>query len=85
MTTASSTHRTGALASLGAVILAGAVVAAQFFVVPNAPKFPLATESRVYETADQKIKVTVIAHEILRPLETERANFVTEFGGAARV
>jgi glucose/arabinose dehydrogenase len=62
----SSIHRTGALASLGAVILASAV-AAQPFVVPNAPRFPLPLEPRVYETSEQKIKVTVIAHGIPRP------------------
>lgn len=60
-------RRTGVLAGLSTVILAGAVVAAQPFVVPNAPKFPLATEPRVYDTADQKIKVTVVAHGIPRP------------------
>ena len=67
MTSVSSIHRTSALASLGAVILASAVVAAQPFVVPNAPRFPLPTEPRVYETFEQKIKVTVIAHGIARP------------------
>ena len=35
--------------------------------VPNAPKFPLATEPHVYDTADQKIRVTVVAHGIPRP------------------
>ncbi len=60
-------RRTGVLASLGAVILAGAVVAAQPFVVPNAPKFPLALEPRTYNTSDQKITVTVVAHGIPRP------------------
>ena len=46
---------------------AGVVVAAQPFVVPNAPKFPLSTEPHVYDTADQKIRVTVVAHGIPRP------------------
>ena len=67
MTFVSSIRRTSALASLGAVILASAVVAAQPFVVPNAPRFPLPTEPRVHETFEQKIKVTVIAHGIARP------------------
>ena len=63
----SSLPRTSALASLGAVILASAVVAAQPFVVPNAPRFPLSLEPRIYDTSEQKIKVTVIAHGIPRP------------------
>jgi len=60
-------RRPSALASLGAIVLAGAVVAAQPFVNPNAPRFPLPTEPRVHETFEQKIKVTVIAHGIPRP------------------
>jgi glucose/arabinose dehydrogenase len=67
MITVSFIRRTGAAACLGAVILTAAVVAAQPFVVPNAPKFPLALEPRTYDTSDQKITVTVVAHGIPRP------------------
>ena len=33
----------------------------------GSPRYPLPTEPRVYETFQQKIKVTVIAHGIQRP------------------
>lgn len=63
----SSLRLSGTLAAFATVMLAGVIVAAQPFVVPNAPKFPLALEPRVHETIDQKIKVTVVAHGIPRP------------------
>jgi glucose/arabinose dehydrogenase len=55
-------------ASLGAALLAGVALFAQ----PRPPaagsaRFPLPTEPRVYQTNDQKIRVTVIARGIERP------------------
>ena len=49
-------------------VLAGAVLVAQpFRPPPNTPRFPLPTQPRVYDTFDQKIRATVVAHGIERP------------------
>jgi len=56
MTFVSPIRRPSALASLGAIVLAGAVVAAQPFVNPNAPRFPLPTEPRVHETLNRRLR-----------------------------
>jgi glucose/arabinose dehydrogenase len=57
-----------------AVIVAGTALLASVVLVaqpgrpaPNAPRFPLPTESKVYDTFEQKIRATVIAHGIERP------------------
>ena len=52
---------------VGAAVLAGASLLAQPTANPNAPRFPLPTEPRVYDTFEQKIKATVIAQGIERP------------------
>jgi glucose/arabinose dehydrogenase len=57
-----------------AVMLSGAAMLASVALIaqprpapPTAPRFPLPSEPRVYETFEQKIRVTVIAHGIERP------------------
>ena len=51
----------------GSVVLAGAALMAQPRAIPGPARFPLPTESRVYDTFEQKIRATVIAHGIERP------------------
>ena len=48
-------------------MLASAALVAQPRPAPNAPRFPLPIEPRVYDTFEQKIRVTVIARGIERP------------------
>ena len=59
--------RIGAVAIVGAALLVGVSLLAQPTANPNAPRFPLLTEPRVYDTFEQKIKVTVMARGIGRP------------------
>ena len=59
--------RIGAVAIVGAALLAGVSLLAQPTANPNAPRFPLPTEPRVFDTFEQKIKVTVMARGIGRP------------------
>ena len=47
--------------------LASAALVAQPRPAPNAPRFPLPTEPGIYDTFEQKIRVTVIARGIERP------------------
>lgn len=47
-----------------AAVVAGATLFAQ---APAPPRFPLPTEPKVFDTFEQKIKVTVVAHGIQRP------------------
>ncbi len=47
--------------------LASAALLAQPRPAPNARRFPLPAEPRIYETFDQKIRVTVVARGIERP------------------
>ena len=66
--TIAHTVRVGGGLVLSAALLAGVALLAQPRVPPaGAPRFPLATEPRVLQTFDQKIRVTVIAHGIERP------------------
>ena len=48
-------------------VCVGAALLAQPRPAPNAPRFPLPLESRTYDTFEQKVRVTVIAHGIERP------------------
>jgi glucose/arabinose dehydrogenase len=48
-------------------VLASVALVAQPRPVPGPPRFPLPTEPRVYDTSDQKIRATVVAHGIERP------------------
>ena len=57
----------GAALVAGSAMCASVALFAQPRANPNAPRFPLPTESRVYDTFEQKIRVTVIAHGIERP------------------
>lgn len=50
-----------------AMLASVALVAQPRPAAANAPRFPLPTEPRVYDTFEQKIKVTVIARGIERP------------------
>lgn len=61
-----STHvrRVAGLTLASAGLLASAVLLAQ---APPPPRFPLSTEPKVFDTFEQKIKVTVVAHGIQRP------------------
>lgn len=59
--------RRGVLAMAGFALVAAAALRAQPTPNPNAPRFPLPTEARVFDTFEQKIKVTVIARGIQRP------------------
>jgi glucose/arabinose dehydrogenase len=59
--------RTAGLFILGTAFLAGSALAKPRQPAPTAPRFPLPTEPRVYDTFQQKIKATVIAHGIGRP------------------
>src|SRR5207253_10457183 len=66
--TIAKAHRAGAGLILGAALLAGVALLAQTRPpAPGSPRFPLPTEPRVYQTFEQKIRVTVIAHGIERP------------------
>ena len=47
--------------------LASVALVAQPRPAPNAPRFPLPTEPRTYDTFEQKIRVTVVARGIARP------------------
>ncbi len=60
-------HWVGALMIAGTAMLASVVLIAQPRANPTAPRFPLPTEPRVYDTFEQKIRVTVIARGIERP------------------
>src|SRR5258708_21399115 len=52
----------------GSALLASAVLVAQpGRPAPNAPRFPLPTEPKIYDTFEQKIRATVIARGIERP------------------
>ena len=57
----------GALMVAAVAILASAALFAQPRANPSAPRFPLPAEPRVYDTFEQKIRVTVIARGIERP------------------
>ena len=58
---------------IGAVVIAGTAMVASVALLaqpranPSAPRFPLPNEPKVYDTFEQKIKVTVIARGIERP------------------
>ncbi len=60
-------HWVGALMIAGTAMLASVVLIAQPRANPTAPRFPLPTEPRVYDTFEQKIRVTVIARGVERP------------------
>jgi glucose/arabinose dehydrogenase len=57
----------GVVLVTGITMLAGAALVAQPRPNPGAPRFPLPTEPRTYDTFEQKIRATVIAHGIERP------------------
>ena len=68
MRTITQARRAGAGLVLGAALLAGVALLAQPRPpAPGSPRFPLSTEPHVYQTFEQKIRVTVIAHAIERP------------------
>jgi glucose/arabinose dehydrogenase len=56
-----------AAAALVTVLVPGAALAQPRPAAPTAPRFPLMTEPRLYDTFEQKIRVTVIARGIGRP------------------
>jgi aldose sugar dehydrogenase len=60
-------RRTCALAAVSVALVSGVAFAQPRPPAPGTPRFPLPTEPRIYETFQQKIKVTVIAHGIQRP------------------
>src|SRR5258706_8333223 len=61
-------RRVGAGWVVGAALRGGVAVPAQPSpAAPGGPRFPLPTEPHVYQTFEQKIKVTVVAHGIERP------------------
>ena len=60
-------HSIGVVMIAGSVVLASAALVAQPRAIPGPTRFPLPTESRVYDTFDQKVRTTVIAHGIPRP------------------
>lgn len=57
----------GAVMLAGAAMLASAALVAQPRPDPNAGRFPLPTEPRMYNTFEQKIRATVVARGIPRP------------------
>lgn len=57
----------GALMVAGVAMTASVALLAQPRPNPAAPRFPLPAEPRVYDTFEQKIRVTVIARGIERP------------------
>ena len=59
--------RIGSLAALGLVLFSGAALAQPRPPAAGSPRFPLATDARVYDTSEQKIRVSVVAHGIQRP------------------
>jgi len=68
MRTIAHARRAAAGLMLGAALLAGVALLAQTRPpAPGSRRFPLPTEPRVYQTFEQKIRVTVIAHGIERP------------------
>jgi glucose/arabinose dehydrogenase len=68
MRTTAQARRAAAALTVGAALLAGVALLAQTRPpAPGSRRFPLPTEPRVYQTFEQKIRVTVIAHGIERP------------------
>lgn len=68
VTTPMNHRRLAAATAVGAALLTTAALLAQPRPpAPDAAKFPLSTEPRVFTTFDQKIRVTVVAHGIPRP------------------
>src|ERR1700738_2173333 len=66
--TIAQARRVGAGLMLGAALVAGVALRAQTRPpAPGSRRFPLPAEPRVYQTFEQKIRVTVIAHGIERP------------------
>src|SRR5262245_45005859 len=62
-----SLRRICALVGASVVLISATALAQPRPAAPGTPRFPLPTEPRVYETFQQKVKVTVIAHGIQRP------------------
>src|SRR3954468_9885078 len=60
-------RRTCQIATASLVLLSGVAIAQPRPAPAGSPRFPLPTESRVYDTFQQKIRVTVVAHGIERP------------------
>ena len=59
--------RIGSFAALGLVLFSGAALAQPRPPAPGSPRFPLTTEARVYDTFQQKVRISVVAHGIERP------------------
>ena len=64
-----TTHvsRMAAVAAAGIVVLSGVALAQPRPAAPGSVRFPLPTEPRVYDTFQQKIRVSVVAHGMERP------------------
>src|SRR5262245_52947659 len=62
-----SLRRICALVGASVVLISATALAQPRPAAPGTPRFPLPTESKVYDTFQQKVKVTVIAHGIERP------------------
>ena len=60
-------RRTCVLVSASMLLFSGVALAQPRPPAPGSPRYPLPTEPHVYDTFQQKIKVTVIAHGIERP------------------
>ena len=64
-----TTHvsRIAAVAAASFVLLSGVALAQPRPAAPGSVRFPLPTEPRVYDTLQQKIRVSVVAHGMERP------------------
>ena len=63
----SHVSRIAAVAAAGIVVLSGVALAQPRPAAPGSVRFPLPTEPRVYDTFQQKIRVSVVAHGMERP------------------
>lgn len=81
----SSVRPSAVLSAVCVTVLGGTALVAQ---APPPPRFPLSTESRTIDTAEQKVRVSVVAHGIARPwslLPLPDGSFLVSVRGAGQI